>query len=236
MNLPLSNVATHPRIRDNINFHPFKNAIGAIDGTHIPVCRKEWAIVFSLSQGIYVTKYDGCRIIRPYFLLHLHWFGRIGCRYACSSMGVRYGGFTVLESKYYLVDLGYANTDQFLAPYRDERYHLSQFDTSTRARTHQNSRDLYNHRHAQLRNVVEKSFGILKKRFKILTQATPFSIKVQCLILMACYSKKPLRAMLAIQSLFQVEVMVRHEGSPCGALLLTNYGIIDPEEYCFDLV
>ncbi|OAY81149.1 hypothetical protein ACMD2_22726, partial [Ananas comosus] len=35
--LPSSNAAVHPRIRDNSNFHPFKNAIGAIDGTHIPV-------------------------------------------------------------------------------------------------------------------------------------------------------------------------------------------------------
>nr|CAD1831147.1 unnamed protein product [Ananas comosus var. bracteatus] len=35
--LPSSNAAVHPRIQDNPNFHPFKNAIGAIDGTHIPV-------------------------------------------------------------------------------------------------------------------------------------------------------------------------------------------------------
>ncbi|OAY81606.1 hypothetical protein ACMD2_21338, partial [Ananas comosus] len=35
--LPSSNAAVHPRIRDNPNFHHFKNAIGAIDGTHIPV-------------------------------------------------------------------------------------------------------------------------------------------------------------------------------------------------------
>nr|CAD1835764.1 unnamed protein product [Ananas comosus var. bracteatus] len=35
--LPLSNAAVYPRIRNNPNFHPFKNVIGAVDGTHIPV-------------------------------------------------------------------------------------------------------------------------------------------------------------------------------------------------------
>nr|CAD1822760.1 unnamed protein product [Ananas comosus var. bracteatus] len=34
---PSNNVGAHPRIRDNSNCHPFKNAIGAVDGTHLPV-------------------------------------------------------------------------------------------------------------------------------------------------------------------------------------------------------
>nr|CAD1829276.1 unnamed protein product [Ananas comosus var. bracteatus] len=153
--LPSSNAAVHPRIRDNPNFHPFKNAIGAIDGTHIPVMvKRRW-------EGSAADM----RVIQ----------------WACER-----GGFVVPEGKYYLVDSGYANTEKFLAPYRGERYHISQFDASTRARVHRNPRDLYNHRHAQLRNVVERTFGILKKRFKILNVATPFSYKVQCLNTMAC--------------------------------------------------
>nr|CAD1840522.1 unnamed protein product [Ananas comosus var. bracteatus] len=88
--------------------------------------------------------------------------------------------------KYYLVDFGYANTDRFLAPYRGERYHLSQFDVNAQPRRHRGPRDLYNHRHAQLRNVVEKAFGILKRRLKVLRQATPFPYKVQCHIALAC--------------------------------------------------
>ncbi|OAY82550.1 putative nuclease HARBI1, partial [Ananas comosus] len=185
--LPSSNVAVHPRIRDNPNFHPFKNAIGAIDGTHIPVmvkkskqapfrCRKGFisqnmmaAVSFDLNFLFVCTGWEGSaadmRVLR----------------WACES-----GGFIVPEGKYYLVDSGYANTEQFLAPYRGERYHIGQFDASTRARDHRNPRDLYNHRHAQLRNVVERTFGILKKRFKILNVTTPFPYKVQCLIVMAC--------------------------------------------------
>ncbi|OAY74502.1 hypothetical protein ACMD2_17093, partial [Ananas comosus] len=82
--------------------------------------------------------------------------------------------------KYYLVNSRYTSTDRFLTPYGGERYHISQFDANTQDH-------LYNHRHAQLRNVVEKTFGILKKHFKILNVAKPFSYKVQCLITMACY-------------------------------------------------
>ncbi|OAY81160.1 hypothetical protein ACMD2_18995 [Ananas comosus] len=37
-------------------------------------------------------------------------------RWACDK-----GGFTIPDGKFYLVDSGYANTDKFLAHYRDER-------------------------------------------------------------------------------------------------------------------
>ena len=93
--------------------------------------------------------------------------------------------FLCISGKYYLVDSGYANTNKFLAPYRGNRYHLSTFN-NPRTRRYSNNRDLYNHRHAQLRNCVEKAFGILKKRFKILRTAIPFPFKVQKRIVMAC--------------------------------------------------
>nr|CAD1842663.1 unnamed protein product [Ananas comosus var. bracteatus] len=165
--LPSSNIGMHPKIRDNPLFHPFKNAIGAIDGTHIPVivkkskqpryrCRKGYT-----SQNMMAA----CSFDHQFLFICTGWEGSAAdmrvLRWCCES-----GGFMVPEGKFYLVDSGYANTDRFLAPFRGERYHLSQFDNNTRARTHRGPRDLYNHRHAQLRNVVEKAFGILKKRFK----------------------------------------------------------------------
>jgi len=35
-------------------------------------------------------------------------------------------GFSVPPGKFYLVDVGYANTPQFFAPYRGTRYHLQE--------------------------------------------------------------------------------------------------------------
>jgi hypothetical protein len=55
------------------------------------------------------------------------------------------------------VDAGYANTTQFLAPYRGTRYHLQE-----QGRAKQKPRDykeLFNLRHAQLRNHIERAIG-----------------------------------------------------------------------------
>jgi hypothetical protein len=79
-------------------------------------------------------------------------------------------GFKVPNGKFYLVDGGYANTESFLAPYRGVRYHLKEFGHG-RHRP-QNYKELFNHRHALMRNHVERVLGVLKKRFPILHVAT----------------------------------------------------------------
>ncbi|KAL0922566.1 hypothetical protein M5K25_006557 [Dendrobium thyrsiflorum] len=46
--------------------------------------------------------------------------------------------------------------------------------------------ELFNHRHAQLRNVVERTFGIWKERFQVLTHMRQFPITVQADLVIAC--------------------------------------------------
>jgi hypothetical protein len=75
-------------------------------------------------------------------------------------------GFQVPPGKFYLVDGGYANTPSFLAPYRGVRYHLKEFGSGRRRP--QNSKELFNHRHALLRNHVKRALGCLRS-------ASPFS-------------------------------------------------------------
>ena len=78
--------------------------------------------------------------------------------------------------KYYLVDLGYANTGKFIAPYRGERYHISQY--SRRGNTpYRSIRDKFNHQHAQLRNTVERTFGVLKMRFATLKEGNMYPFR-----------------------------------------------------------
>ena len=86
-------------------------------------------------------------------------------------------GFEVPPGKFYLVDEGYANTSSFLAPYRGVRYHLKEFGPG-HGRP-QNSKELFNHRHALLRNHVERTLGVLKKRFSILKATTFHKLKNQ---------------------------------------------------------
>ncbi|CAL2252794.1 unnamed protein product [Prunus armeniaca] len=50
----------------------------------------------------------------------------------------------------------------------------------------QNENELFNLRHASLRNVIERIFGIFKSRFTIFKSAPPFPFKTQAELVLAC--------------------------------------------------
>ena len=81
------------------------------------------------------------------------------------------------------MDAGYTNGPGFLAPYRGTRYHLNEWIGNTP----QNYKELFNLRHASARNVIERSFGVLKKRWSILRTPSFFDIKTQIRIINACF-------------------------------------------------
>jgi hypothetical protein len=68
--------------------------------------------------------------------------------------------------KYYLVDSDYPNRIVYLAPYKGSTYHIPEF----RHRTcpPQGKYEVFNFLHSSLRNVIEKSFGVLKQKWRIL--------------------------------------------------------------------
>jgi len=71
-----------------------------------------------------------------------------------------------------------------MTPYKGVRYHLKEF---TR-RGPQNPRELFNHRHSSLRNVIERTFGVLKKRFPIIASGSEphYSLERMTDIVLAC--------------------------------------------------
>nr|BAJ99446.1 predicted protein [Hordeum vulgare subsp. vulgare] len=73
----------------------------------------------------------------------------------------REDAFVVPQGKYNLVDVGYTNGPGFLSPFRCTRYHLKEWVASQQR--HQNEKELYNLRHARARNVVERTFRLLKR-------------------------------------------------------------------------
>ena len=79
--------------------------------------------------------------------------------------------------KYYLGDAGYSLTPYCLTPYRGIRYHLKDHFRSSNPPL--NAKELYNLRHSMLRNVVERTYGVLKKRFRILKDMPNFSYHIQ---------------------------------------------------------
>ncbi|KAI5313371.1 hypothetical protein L3X38_042545 [Prunus dulcis] len=96
----------------------------------------------------------------------------------------RRNGLKVPQGKYFLVDCGFPNRRQFLAPFRGVRYHLQDF--AGQGRDPENATELFNLRHASLRNVIERIFGIFKSRFTIFKSAPPFPYRTQVELVLAC--------------------------------------------------
>ena len=71
-----------------------------------------------------------------------------------------------------------------IMPYREERYHLKEYSINPP----RNSRELFNLRHASLRNSIARAFVVLKKRFPIFSSSTESSycIETQKLIIFTC--------------------------------------------------
>lgn len=64
-----------------------------------------------------------------------------------------------------------------MAPYSSVRYHLKEQALANLRPA--NAKELFNLRHASLRNVIERCFGVLKKRFKVLQTPPQFPFKSQ---------------------------------------------------------
>ncbi|KAJ7958031.1 DDE_4 domain-containing protein [Quillaja saponaria] len=71
-----------------------------------------------------------------------------------------------LVGKYYLVDAGYPQLASYLRPYKGQRYLLFEFLHVNRPSGYQ---EIYNHAHSSLRSVIERKFGVWKRRWKIET-------------------------------------------------------------------
>uniref|UniRef100_A0A8R7URF2 Nuclease HARBI1 n=1 Tax=Triticum urartu TaxID=4572 RepID=A0A8R7URF2_TRIUA len=173
------------KVSSNPKFMPyFQDCIGAIDGTHVPISislrlqdpyrnRKG-----TLSQNVMVA----CNFDNQFVHVSAGWEGSASD--ARVLQDALENNFYVPEGKFYLVDAGYANTPNFIAPYRNVRYHLNE-----QARCNQrpqNAKELFNLRHAQLRNHIERIIGVVKKRFPVLKCASHYPIESQPDIVIAC--------------------------------------------------
>ncbi|XP_010503732.2 PREDICTED: putative nuclease HARBI1 isoform X2 [Camelina sativa] len=168
----------------------FSGFVGAMDGVH--VCVK----VKPELQGMYWNRHDRTSfnimgICDLNMLFTYVWNGALG---SCHDTAVL---TTAQDSdaefplpptdKYYVVDSGYSNKQGFLAPYRSSRngvvrYHMSQFNNGPPPR---NKQELFNRCHASLRSVIERTFGVWKKKWRILCEFPRYNTHVQKRVVMA---------------------------------------------------
>jgi hypothetical protein len=90
---------------------------------------------------------------------------------------------SVHADKYYLVDSGYPNQLGYLAPYKGTKYHLQEFRLGTMAR---GMKETFNYAHSSLRNVVERSFGVFKQKWRMMYGIPSFPLPKQTKIIVAC--------------------------------------------------
>ena len=59
------------------------------------------------------------------------------------------------------MDAGYPQMKGFLGPYKGERYHLPH---SHRGEEPTGHKEIFNHAHSSLRSIIERTFGVWKKK------------------------------------------------------------------------
>lgn len=173
-------------IEDNTkDYYPwFKDCIGAIDGTHIPISPpdSERAVYRNRKGFLSQNVLAACNFDLQFTNLLCGWEGSV----ADSTLwfeAIRCQAINLPQDKYFLGDAGFPNCDACLTPYRGVRYHLQEWGKGNRAP--QNKEELFNHQHSKLRNIVERIFGVLKAKYKILTRPRSFKLAAQVRVVAA---------------------------------------------------
>jgi hypothetical protein len=171
-------------IRDSKIFWPyFRDCIGAIDGTHILayVSEEDRPAYRNRKNQVSQNVLAASSIDLRFLYVLPGWEGSASDSRVYED--ARTTDFTVPRGRYYLADAGYGGCDALLVPYRGVRYHIKEW--GKRKFLPRNAEELFNLRHAKLRNVIERIFGVLKKRFKVLTIAQEYELDTQALIVSA---------------------------------------------------
>ncbi|XP_014503249.1 protein ALP1-like [Vigna radiata var. radiata] len=161
----------HPYVLNNSRFYPyFKDCLGVIDVTHIRVRvpredaprfrgRKDWP-----TQNVFAA----CDFDMKFTYVLAGWEGTTSDFRILKNALDLDDPLVIPQGKYYLGDVGFMLKSTIMTPYRGIRYHLKEFT----CRGPQNARELFNHRHSSMRNVIERTFGVLKRRFPIIACGT----------------------------------------------------------------
>ncbi|KAG8380837.1 hypothetical protein BUALT_Bualt06G0058000 [Buddleja alternifolia] len=164
----------------------FKGCLGALDCTYIKVKVPEVDKArYRTRKGEIATNVLGvCNQDMKFIYLLPGWEGSATDDEVLRDALRRNSGLKVPEGNYYLCDNAYTNGDGFLIPYRGVKYHLQEWEDSST--TPQNKEEFFNLKHSCARNVIERTFRLLKIRWAVLKSNSYYNIKVQIRIIMAC--------------------------------------------------
>lgn len=197
---PSDNNAVSLKISSNPKFWPyFKNVVGAINGSHIPIAPPCSAVTTAF-QNCKGFLSQNCLCICNFNLQFT--YALTGWEGSASDAQVYDNAILcnlcVPEGKLLLADLGFPSRQTLLVPYRGVQYHLAEWGQANvwyispfRASPFINEQmkcrpinkeELFNLWHASARNAVERSFGVLKNHFQILLLGLPYPLNIQSCI------------------------------------------------------
>jgi hypothetical protein len=176
--------STPPKIANNPSYFPFfRYCRGGVDGVHIDAFARADDVVRyrdrhgDISQNVLAAcDFD---LLFVYIMPGYEGTAADGRLFDTA----RRNGFALPEYRYYLGDAGFPNCDLIMTPFAAVRYHLSEWDRGGRGP--ETPEELFNLRHAKLRNVIERVFGVKKRRFKILTASPEYTYDIQAKIVAA---------------------------------------------------
>ncbi|XP_031282515.1 protein ALP1-like [Pistacia vera] len=174
-----------PENSTNERWKWFKNCLGALDGTYIKVHVPAADIprYQSRKSEIATNVLGVCTPDMQFIYVLARWEGSVADGRVLRDAITRRNGLKVPQGHYYLCDAGYTNGEGFLAPYRGQRYHLSDWRQGHQPASPQ---EFFNMKHSQARNCIERCFVILKARWGILKDTSYYLVKTQCRIITAC--------------------------------------------------
>lgn len=179
--LPAETDPPASRITSDSRYTPyFIDALGAIDGTHINSAPSAAERDFSQNRKGSVTQ--NCLIACSFDLAFIYVLSGMDGSVADANLfnEARFVNLHIPPGKFYLADAGFVLSKQLLIPYRGVRYHLQEWCRGNAGP--RNREELFNLQHSALRNVIERIFGIVKRRFRILVVPAEYDMDVQARI------------------------------------------------------
>lgn len=127
--LPDADSPTPPEIRRSNKFYPFfEGALGAIDGTHIRCTSSAADCDASRNRKGVITQncLAACSFDLQFMYVLSGWEG--SAHDSTLFHDAHQVDFNIPKGRYYLADAGFASSEALLVPYRNVRYHLSEWN------------------------------------------------------------------------------------------------------------
>lgn len=168
-------------------FRHFNKCIGALDGTHIKVhvSAGPRSIKWLNRKGYYSQNVLACVDLDGRFQYVLAGYEGRAHDGVVLQKAREIDGFRAPAGFFFAADAGYSGRrfDDLMVPYMKVRYHL--LEQAAAKCKPETPRELYNLRHAVLRNVVERVFGVFKRRWRSFNTAREFPLSTQIRLIYA---------------------------------------------------